>query len=109
MRLTGNDRSLASQAAAYMDAEGDRADEHDNKVSEIEADCLAGKGTDHLDFEDTIYEQRNAISKILVEYNLMKRPADECAKELIELIELLSKLHIEAVEKAAEHQIIWSH
>ena len=106
MRLQGYDRSLASAAAAHMDAEGDRADEHDNKVSEIEADCLAGKGTDHLDFEDTIYEHRNAISKILVEYNLMKRPADECTKELIEL---LSKLHIEAVEKSAEHQIIWSH
>ena len=56
-----------------MDAEGDRADEHDNTVSEIETDCLAGKGTDHLDFEDTIYEHRNAISKILVEYNLMKQ------------------------------------
>ena len=106
MRLAEIDRSLASAAAAHMDAEGDRADEHDNKVSEIEANCLAGKGTDHLDFEDTIYEHRNAISKILVEYNLMKRPADECTKELIEL---LSQLHIEAVEKSAEHQIIWSH
>ena len=106
MRIQGYDRSLASAAAAHMDAEGDRADEHDNTVSEIEADCLAGKGTDHLDFEDTIYEHRNAISKILVEYNLMKRPEAECAKDLIEL---LSKLHIEAVEKAAEHQIIWSH
>ena len=106
MLITGYDRSLASAAAAHMDAEGDRADEHDNKVSEIEADCLTGKGADHLDFEDKIYEHRNTISKILVEYNLMKRPADECTKELIEL---LSKLHIEAVEKAAEHQIIWSH
>jgi hypothetical protein len=106
MRLQGYDRSLASQAAAHMDAEGDRADEHDNTISEIEADCLAGKGTDHFDLDDTIYEHRNAISKILVEYNLMKRPADQCGKELIEL---LSKLHIEAIEKAAEHQIIWSH
>lgn len=106
MRLAGYDRSLSALADSHMDAESDRADEHDNKISEIEADCLACKGTNHLDLDDTIYEHRNAISKILVEYNLMKRPADECAKELIEL---LSKLHIEAIEKAAEHQIIWSH
>lgn len=116
-------RAYASQYDSICRDQDSQSDEVDSKITEIQLDCFNGNGTDHLDLEDTIYEHRNTISRLLTEYKFstvkgsmiesgltknqkaMIRPANEIANELMHFLCCLQE---KAIEQKADHDVLWS-